>query len=227
MAALATAVLSVLALNYFFIEPRHRLTISDSENVVALGVLLIAAVVVGRLAATARERAQEAEPRARLAAAREAGGDGPRRGGLRAARLGTTSRPSSTTSVPASPRRPTGAAAASQLGAPPQGRGELCRSRSARPGWIVARTESGWAREDLERIGEPLGRLIDVALEHERISSQFAETEATRRADAAKTALLHAISHDLRSPLTAITTAAGGLRAATGSRATSAASCSR
>src|SRR2546425_7011382 len=61
LAALATAVLSVLTLNYFFIEPRHRLTISDSENVVALGVLLIAAIVVSRLAATARERAQEAE----------------------------------------------------------------------------------------------------------------------------------------------------------------------
>ena len=37
VAALATAVLSVLALNFFFIEPRHRLTIADSHNVVALG----------------------------------------------------------------------------------------------------------------------------------------------------------------------------------------------
>jgi two-component system, OmpR family, sensor histidine kinase KdpD len=61
----------------------------------------------------------------------------------------------------------------------------------------------------------PLGRLIDIAHEHDRISSRFAENEATRRADRAKTALLQAISHDLRSPLTAITTAAGGLRAGT------------
>ena len=71
LAALATAVLSVLALNYFFIEPRHRLTISDSENVVALVVLLIAAIVVGRLAATACARAREAGERARLTASRE------------------------------------------------------------------------------------------------------------------------------------------------------------
>ena len=56
-------------------------------------------------------------------------------------------------------------------------------------------------------------KLLDVALERERlVPLQAAETEATRRADLAKTALLHAISHDLRSPLTAITTAAGGLR---------------
>ena len=45
VAALGTAVVSVLALNYFFIEPRHQLTIADSENVVALAVFLIAAVV--------------------------------------------------------------------------------------------------------------------------------------------------------------------------------------
>src|SRR5437763_16699757 len=69
--AIATAFLSVLVLNFFFIEPRHRLTISDSRNVVALGVLLIAALVVSRLAAAARQRAREAEQRAHQAAARE------------------------------------------------------------------------------------------------------------------------------------------------------------
>jgi two-component system, OmpR family, sensor histidine kinase KdpD len=37
------------------------------------------------------------------------------------------------------------------------------------------------------------------------------EAEALRRSDALKTALLHAVSHDLRSPLTAIVAAASGL----------------
>src|SRR5213076_852025 len=37
------------------------------------------------------------------------------------------------------------------------------------------------------------------------------EPEALRRSDALKTALLHAVSHDLRSPLTAILAAASGL----------------
>src|SRR5205823_3354420 len=69
--AIATAFVSVLVLNFFFIEPRHRLTISDSRNVVALGVLLIAALVVSRLAAAARARASEAALRAEQAAARE------------------------------------------------------------------------------------------------------------------------------------------------------------
>jgi two-component system sensor histidine kinase KdpD len=60
IAGLAAAVLSVLALNFFFIEPVHRLTISDSENVVSLAVFLVVAAVVGRLAATSRESAREA-----------------------------------------------------------------------------------------------------------------------------------------------------------------------
>src|SRR3954468_9951030 len=50
LAGLAAALLSVLGLNFFFFAPVHRLTIADSENVAVLGVLLIAAVVVGRLA---------------------------------------------------------------------------------------------------------------------------------------------------------------------------------
>src|SRR5436305_4700628 len=71
VAALAGALLSVLALNWFFIPPRHELTIASSQNVAALVVFLIVAVVVGRLAAAARARAAEAESRARAATARE------------------------------------------------------------------------------------------------------------------------------------------------------------
>ena len=71
LAALSTAVLGVLALNFFFIVPRHRLAIAHSQDLVELIVLLIAAVVVGRLAGVARERAAEAESRAVVAAARE------------------------------------------------------------------------------------------------------------------------------------------------------------
>jgi len=71
LAALVTAVLGVLALNFFFIAPRHRLAIAHSQDLVELIVLLIAAVVVGRLAAVARERAAEAESRAHVAADRE------------------------------------------------------------------------------------------------------------------------------------------------------------
>jgi two-component system sensor histidine kinase KdpD len=42
-----------------------------------------------------------------------------------------------------------------------------------------------------------------------------ADAQALRRSDAAKTAILHAVSHDLRSPLTAIRAATGGLESST------------
>ena len=71
LAALATAVLGVLTFNFFYITPRHQLAIAHSHDFVQLIVLLIAAVVVGRLAAVARQRAAEADSRARTAAARE------------------------------------------------------------------------------------------------------------------------------------------------------------
>jgi two-component system, OmpR family, sensor histidine kinase KdpD len=60
-------------------------------------------------------------------------------------------------------------------------------------------------------VADSLARLVDVAVERERLTERAAETEASRRADVAKTAILHAISHDLRSPLTAITTAGSTL----------------
>jgi two-component system sensor histidine kinase KdpD len=81
-----------------------------------------------------------------------------------------------------------------------------------RSGWLYVTDDAAWGPEALERVGATLGRLVDVALEREAVAEQAAETETARRADVAKTAVLHAISHDLRSPLTAITTAASGLR---------------
>src|SRR5437588_10776651 len=66
ISALLAAILGVLTLNYLFITPRHQLGIAHSQDVVELSVLLIAAVVVGRLAALARREAAEADDRARV-----------------------------------------------------------------------------------------------------------------------------------------------------------------
>lgn len=200
-AALCTAVLSVLALNFFFIDPRYRLTIADSENVVALAVFLIAGVVVGRLATTARDRALESERRAQEAAAREreaellaAAGSAVLAGADIATHLkdvGRGSEPSSASGV-----------RVELSGAPSPAPGELAvrLPTTDRPGWLYVSEGVGWERADLERVAEPLAALVDVALERDRVGRQAADAEAARKADVAKTAVLHAISHDLRSP---------------------------
>jgi two-component system sensor histidine kinase KdpD len=212
--ALVTAVLSIVTLNYLFITPHHRLTIAHSQDVVALAVLMVAAVVVGRLAATGRHRAAEAESRARLAAARE------REATLLAqaasAILAGDSVANQADSLGNRIARATGASRARVAlePVPSPGAQELAvplRSR-ARTAWLYVSRDTSWGAEDLERISEPIGRMIDVAVERERVAEQAAETEAARRSEVARTAILHAISHDLRSPLTAITTAGSALR---------------
>lgn len=52
---------------------------------------------------------------------------------------------------------------------------------------------------------------IAAAVERDRLIREAMDAEVARRSDAAKTALLDAVSHDLRTPLTAIRTAAARL----------------
>src|SRR5262249_4812013 len=56
-----------------------------------------------------------------------------------------------------------------------------------------------------------LASLLAVAVDRDELQREALEAEALRRSDAVKTALLRAVSHDLRSPLTAIRAAAGTL----------------
>ena len=51
---------------------------------------------------------------------------------------------------------------------------------------------------------ESAGRLVALAVERQRLLEEAAHTEALRESDSLKTALLRAVSHDLRSPLTAM-----------------------
>lgn len=216
LAALATAVLSVLTLNYLFIAPRHHLAIAHSHDVVELVVMLIVAIVVGRLASIGRERAAEAGHRATIAAARE-----------REAKLlaGAASAILVDTGVEAQlhgiGRRVAGATGASrarvvleQVPSPEQGEVVVPLPTRASKAWLYVSSDATWGQAELERIAQPLGGLMDVALERERVAERAAENEASQRAEVAKTAILRAISHDLRSPLTAITTAGSALRSA-------------
>jgi two-component system, OmpR family, sensor histidine kinase KdpD len=214
VAALVTAVLSVLTLNYLFIVPRHRLAIAHSQDVVELTVLLIAAIVVGRLAATGRQRTAEADSRAGVAAAR--GREAILLAEAAAAILGGRTVAAALERIGHSVAMATGASSArvslESVPSPRDGERAVRLPVHARRAWLYISGDLGWEQSDIDRIAEPLGGLIDVALERERVAERAAETEAARRADVARTAILHAISHDFRSPLTAITTAGSALR---------------
>ena len=62
-----------------------------------------------------------------------------------------------------------------------------------------------------ERVAPALEALLAAALERERLTREVVETDALRRSDDIKTAVLRSVSHDLRSPLTAIVAAGEAL----------------
>ncbi|MGH6881332.1 DUF4118 domain-containing protein [Hypericibacter sp.] len=64
MPALATALLSSLAYNFFFTPPLYTLTVTDPENVVALVFFTLTALMTGGLAGRARIQAEAARHRA-------------------------------------------------------------------------------------------------------------------------------------------------------------------
>ncbi|MGV8935736.1 MAG: DUF4118 domain-containing protein [Allorhizobium sp.] len=64
LAAFSAALLSVLAYNFFFLNPLHTLTIAAPHEVFALFIFLAAAMLAGSLASRIREQAEMARARA-------------------------------------------------------------------------------------------------------------------------------------------------------------------
>ena len=199
-----TALASALAFNFFHIPPTGRFTIAESENWVALVVFLIVALIGSSVAQVARARATDADQRRREAdlAAEMA------RLLLRGNELSE--------SLPAAAQRLASAlglpSAAIEL-APVEGdEGRVAfplREGTTQLGTLLV--PAGLPEEALRRLQErvvpSLEALLAAGLDRDRLLGEVVETRALRRADVVKTTLLRAVSHDLRSPLTAIVAA--------------------
>lgn len=209
---LLTGFLSAAAFNFFHIPPTGRFTIADGENWVALGVFFVAAVVTSTLADAARSRAQEAEQRRReadLAAAMASlllGGsnieDSLRSVGQRIA--GAFGLPSLSVEL-------------SWVDSDQRRKGLPLIVEGDRVGTVLVPKDAGPAVVDAlrERVLPTLETLVAAARRREALEAQVIETKALRRSNVVQRAVLRSVSHDLRSPLTAITTAAGGLQSET------------
>jgi two-component system, OmpR family, sensor histidine kinase KdpD len=209
---LLTAVLSAAAFNFFHIPPTGRFTIADGENWVALVVFLVAAAVVSWLANAARSRAEEAEGRrgeadlaaemARILLSGAELGQSLRTVGQRiAAAFGLSSVAVELSWADSDERR----------------RALPLLDEGSRIGTVlVPRDTSEDVMEALQdRVLPALETLVGAARRRDELEAQVIETKALRRSNVVKTAVLRSVSHDLRSPLTAITTAAAGLESHT------------
>jgi len=205
---LATSLASALAYNFFFLPPRHTLTIDHSSDWLALAAFVATAVVTSNLAAREHREREEASRRAAEA----------RLGEAFATLIATASDLDSV--LPALATQAAQAIGAEDgvivRGAVSPGHddglrleladrtlGEL-RLTGCPPGTLDSPAA--------HRIARSLSGLIALGEERERRLNEQVHAAALARSNELKTALLRAVSHDLRSPLAAITTSAGGLR---------------
>ena len=208
--AVPVAIASTLALNWFFLPPFHTFRLAERENWFALAVYLVVGLVVSDLAARARHRARDAEQREReasllaeLSAALLSGADvaseHERIAGGAAQVLGVER-----ARLELGPATGAGHAQSPlELRAGDRSIGRLYLTGGAAPDGAVAR-----------RFLPALASLLAVGLDRERLALEALEAEALRRSDAIKTAVLRAVSHDLRTPLTAIRVSADALSSA-------------
>jgi two-component system sensor histidine kinase KdpD len=206
---LATAILSALAFNYFHLPPVGRLALADSRDWVALLAFVVVSAATGFVGSLARERAEEAEQRRREAdlateLARVLLGGSRLDAALQAAaqRLASAIATSS---------------AAIELGeAAPDGRRVNFPLRDGDQviGTLVlpaASLGTGERERIARRIVPALQSVLAAALHRAELQAEVVETALLRRSDETKTAVLRSVSHDLRTPLTAILSAATAL----------------
>jgi two-component system sensor histidine kinase KdpD len=74
-------------------------------------------------------------------------------------------------------------------------------------GWFYVDRDGPLNREEAERIIARIAELMAASSQRSRVHDAAAAAEAERQVELAKTAVMHAISHDLRRPLGAIQTA--------------------
>jgi two-component system sensor histidine kinase KdpD len=237
LAGMAASIAATLCYNFFFFPPLYTFTIHESSNWVALAVFLVTSVVVSRLVIAARVQAERAEQRrtelaslyglsielfsatSRAGALGEAAGRalalfGAREGGL--------------VLFDGSPYRQNVISWTGEKGPEveeliagigrhkeplelpsPRGRDVylplLVDGKTT--GALVAR---GTAASLTALVSA--ARLVSLAVERERFIEEHAHIEALRESETLKTSLLRAISHDLTTPLTAITIQTESLR---------------
>ena len=232
--AIVGSVLGMLCFNFFFLPPFGTLTIYDAQNWVALFAFLVTAVTASHLSAAARARANEADKRRdevwklyQLSRAIIATPDSetavssvarqvvevfdfnycavflPEAGQWnRVAIAGDDSTSIAQSTVER----------VFQLGEPLR--------VAARPGLAYTPLKIGVktigvmvsSSPEIERgTIEAIAGLVALALERARFLKEVSRTEALRQSDEFKSAVLASVSHDLRTPLTAIRAAVDSL----------------
>jgi two-component system, OmpR family, sensor histidine kinase KdpD len=206
--AVLAAVTSSLLLNWYFTRPVHTLTIADPQNLLALLLFVTVAVTVSSVVHVSAHRALQAARSSEEAAELLA---------LAQTVLGGADTP---------------AAVLDHLTGTRGGRAELLErvgdqwvrvaaSGTAPPDAVTARVQarpglalviSAQSRQVTARLLDGFAAQAAAALDRDRLRTQAAQAEALAEGNRMRTALLAAVSHDLRTPLASIKASVSTLR---------------
>ena len=205
------AVVASLLLNWFFVPPYGTLTIGATENLISLVVFIGVAVAVGALVDLASQRSLEA----------------------RRSRLEAEALARSTTSLAVDPEpiqrlveqirstfeltgarldgRQTGSdSGAVMLAADGDCTTEATVTLAMSTGTLTL--YGGTLSPDDERLLRALADQLSLAIDNQILAAEANEAAALADIDAVRTAMLRAVSHDLRTPLASIKAMVSGLR---------------
>ncbi|GAA1953758.1 sensor histidine kinase [Kitasatospora viridis] len=215
VSALVAALVASLLLNYYFIPPVHTFTIGETNNVIALVVFAVVALTVS----TVVDRATRQTGRAARATAEAQS---------LSTLAGTVlrSRESDGSAIPTLLELSRNTFGLDSVALLSRESGEvLNRSDASGPPAPDADSTSVPVGSDAlliltgrrlpadqQRVLAAFSAHVATALEHDRLAAVAAEVEPIKAADKMRTALLAAVSHDLRTPLAAALASVGSLR---------------
>jgi two-component system sensor histidine kinase KdpD len=216
--ALTAAVVGSVLLNYFFTPPVHTLTIAETENVLSLVVFLLVAVAVSVTVDLAVRRTQQAARARGEANALTVVAGSVLRGSRPLPALLEQLRESfglqSVALLERDADAPSGWSVAECSGEP------LCTTPGSGDADVPVEDDlvlvlNGSTLEPGEqRVVEAFAVQAALALRQQRLAEEAAAAIPIAEADKLRTALLRAVSHDLRAPLASAKTAVQGLRTA-------------
>jgi two-component system sensor histidine kinase KdpD len=211
--AMVSALAAFLVVNRLFTLPIHKWTIAQAENLVALIVFVVVAGVVSAFVSAAARRTAEAT---RAAAEAE----------TLAGLVGTVAEPDPLPVLVDHLRRAFGLGGVALLRrtdgdswqaetvageAAPRTPAEADQVRPLGADLVLAIRGSDLAAED-QRVLNAFVAQLAAAIDRRRISAQAAQATALAEANELRSALLQAVSHDLRTPLAGIKASASSLR---------------
>jgi two-component system sensor histidine kinase KdpD len=219
------SVLGFLSANFFFTQPLFTFTVSAVQDIIALVTFLGLATLTSELVSRLRREAQEARRNQQITATLYTLSQTlTRQQSLPALLNEVTDQLCSVLELAACTILISGT---DTLGALTAHSGQVLQKASAGANVLTTPLVAGGEEigalliqlprnrraisEEEQRIVAAFAEQLQIAVERAQLQQTAIQTEVLRRTDALRVALLSAVAHDLRTPLTSIKTAAGSL----------------